>query len=72
MDEAKPHCVLIPNLSKGTCLVASEIRCLSSTRLSIRAFFVEIRPKTTNLSSAISASGSNEPERRSSYSSNKR
>lgn len=72
MDEAKPHCGLIPNLSKGTYLVASEIRCLSPAGLSILAFFVETRPKTTNLSSGISFRGSNEPERVSSYSSNRR
>src|SRR5262249_12811430 len=70
--EPKPHCVERASRSSGTYLLASSMRCLSSSAVSRFDRFVVSRPSTTCWSSRAWRSGSKPPERSSSYSSRSR
>ena len=67
-QEAKPHCGLKQSLSREIYLAASYILLITSFLSSSLGDLVVIKPKTTFLSADTFASGSNEPERSSSYS----
>src|SRR6185312_9631389 len=65
----KPHWVDSASRSLPTYRAASSMRAMSSPAGSISGILLDTRPSTTTLSSGTLASGSNEPDRSSSYSS---
>src|SRR5207245_11161713 len=68
VDE-KPHCGLRQSCSSGTYFAASSIRRFSASLLSSAARLLVTRPSTTRLLPlGTKRSGSNPPERASSYS----
>src|SRR5438105_7861558 len=67
-----PHCGLSASRSSGMYWAASRIRASSSGTVSRRGVLVVTRPSTTILSSGTWRSGSNDPDRSSSYSSRSR
>src|SRR5262249_16499169 len=67
--EEKPHCGLRQSWSSGTYFAASSIRRFSSSLLSSAGRLLVTRPRTTRLfPRGTKRSGSNPPERASSYS----
>src|SRR5437868_1535131 len=70
--DANPHCGLRARRSNGIYCEASSMRCRSSAAVSSRGFLVVTKPRTTKRSSGTCRSGSNPPERESSYSRRKR
>ena len=72
IEVEKPHCGLTARRSNGMNRLASRIRASSAETGSSWDVFVVTSPNTAILSSGISAKGSNEPERSSSYSSKRR
>ena len=66
--EAKPHCGLKHNLSSGIYFAASFILSITVCSSSNSGDLVVISPNTTFLSPVTFLSGSNPPERSSSYS----
>ncbi len=68
--DAKPHCPEMHSRSMSTYLAASSTRRLSVSLDSSSGVLVVITPSTTTWSSGTKRSGSNVPDRSSSYSRN--
>ena len=72
IEVAKPHCGERARRSSAMQAAASRMRSSSPATVSRRPCLVVTRPSTTTLSSGTARSGSNPPDRSSSYSSRKR
>ena len=70
--DAKPHCGLSASRSSGTIAGRLAMRAFRPAAVSIRGVFELTSPRTTTRSSGRWRSGSNVPDRASSYSSRKR